>query len=167
MQLTADTPSTTNTSPRTVPATVKPGGAYETNYNALMADQSREVYAETYKLIQDLSLLKIQGIIEVTVRTRTGSLSIPITAQQVGADITLDLITMLGEKMDQLERDILKYTQDSEENEPFDKYGESDRAALFAFCLPMRPLSDAEFNAMPPEARRAFDETRAERVQAA
>lgn len=158
----------TATAPKTattIPGLPAFGNGYETNYSKVHADLTREVYADTYKLLQQLSRAQIEGVLEVTVRTRTGSMTIPL-GEQAGRDMAQTLCEGLGEKLDKLEKDILECSQRAEQEEADDEDGTSGRAQVFAFCLPMRPLSDAEFLAMPAEARRTYDEHRAERAAA-
>ncbi|MGI4863720.1 MAG: hypothetical protein ACRYFZ_07320 [Janthinobacterium lividum] len=165
--------ATDNATARTteIPANIKPGGAHETNYHQRMANHCREEYARTYTLREALVTAHLSGFIDVTIRTANGSITIPFIGgdknEQRAQGLYVELAEMLGDKLGKLEHDILDYEKDSEKDEADEREGAGTRAETFAFCLPMRPLSDAEFEALPAEARRAYDEHRAEQVKAA
>lgn len=145
---------------------LEPGTGYENNYSSVEAELMREEWLRTYALIQELAKAKISGIVEITVRSHAGSVSLPIISSQRGMNLWLEMNEMLGDKMSSLEEGIVYYTKQAEKEEVGDTKGTSKRSQAFAFCLPMRPLSDAEFAAMPPEARRMYDEHRAESITA-
>lgn len=148
----------------------KPGNAYETNYNHLMANHCREEYSRIYAIKQALVAAHVSGFLDITVRSATGSVTIPMIGEkneQRAHGFFIELAEALGDKMSKLEHDIVRYEQDSEGEEAAEREGTGQRAETFAFCLPMRPLSDEEFLAMPAEARRHYDEHRAEQVKAA
>lgn len=163
-------PAPDNTTARTteIPANIKPGGAYETNLNQRMANLCREEYARTYALRHALDTAHLSGFLDVTIRTASGLITLPFIGGDKNDarahDLYIQMSEMLGDKLGKLEHEILRYEQDSERDEAEEREGEGYRAETFAFCLPMRPLSDAEFEAMPPEARRAYDEYRAENI---
>lgn len=164
MKLAANSPAIATP---TLPQDATPGNAYETNFHQVMADQCREEYARTYAIVQALSRAHITGFLDITVRTSTGSVTIPFLgkgADQHAQNMYVEMAEVLGDKMSKLEADIVEYEQTSEKEEAADREGTSARAQLFGYCLPMRPLSDAEFEALPAEARRAYDEQRAERI---
>jgi hypothetical protein len=153
-----------------IPAAAKFGNGYEANYNAVQANLSREEYASLYTALQTLAKLKIAGIQEVTVKGYNGSITIPLSgpnAHQRGMNLGQELSEALGDRLTALEKDILHYEQDSMNEEAEEREGTGERAQVLGFCLPMRCLSDAEFTALPPEARRAYDEHRAENVNQA
>jgi hypothetical protein len=148
-----------------IPAPASFGTGYETNYNAVMANHSREEYTALYTVFQTLAKLKVAGIQEITVKSHNGSVTIPLggpNAYQRGMNLGAELSEALGDRLTALEKDILRYEEDSQNEEREEREGAGARAQVLGFCLPMRRLSDAEFAALPAEARRAFDEHRAE-----
>lgn len=132
------------------------GSGYETNYSAVLAEHCREVYASNYTLLQQLSRAQIEGVLEVTFRSRTGAVTVPV-APQAGRQLMQQVREDLGEILDKLEQNIAEYDARGAKEEKDAAEGTSDRARAFAFCLPMRPLSDEEFAWLPPEAQRAYD----------
>lgn len=150
-----------------IPAIAKFGNGYEANYNAVQANHCREEYTSLYTALQTLAKLKIAGIQEITVKGYNGSVTIPLSganAHQRGMDLGQELSEALGDRLSALEKDILRYEQDSLNEEAEEREGTGERVQVLNFCLPMRPLSDAEFEALPAEARRAYDEDRAEGI---
>jgi hypothetical protein len=146
---------------------LKPGTGYETNYNYLMANQCREEYARTYTIRDALLAAHVSGFLDITVRSGAGVVTIPfIGSGSTGRaqNLFVELAEMLGDKLTKLESDIVRYEQDSIKEEAAEREGAGTRAETFTFCLPMRPLSDEEFLALPVEARRAYDEPRAEAI---
>lgn len=148
------------------------GGAHETNLHMVHADHCREEYASLYTLLKRMEQACIEGVTELTLRTRTKTVVVPLTGQlgeELGAQLKFSLADMMGVKLDKLETDIFKYAEGSLEEKETTEEGEciDPRAAGLAFCLPMRRLSDEEFLALPAEARRQYDSVRAEQVQAA
>lgn len=149
-----------------IASTLSPGGAYETNLHNVMGDHCREEYLALYTLLQEIHRASIEGVTELTLRTRTRSITVTLMGElgeKMSGMLDEGLGDMLGVRLDVLERNIIKHEQDAAEDVG-DLTGDSTRAQTFAFCLPMRPMSDAEFEAMPPEARRAYDEHRAENL---
>jgi hypothetical protein len=150
-----------------IPAITKFGNGYEANYNAVQANHCREEYTGLYTALQTLAKLKIAGIQEITVKGYNGSVTIPLSgpnAHQRGMNLGQELSEALGDRLAALEKDILRHEQDSLNEEADERQGTGERAEVLGFCLPMRPLSDAEFESLPPEARRAYDEHRAEAI---
>lgn len=150
-----------------IPAIAKFGNGYEANYNAVQANHCREEYADLYTALQTLAKLKFAGIQEVTVKAYNGSVTIPLggpNAHQRSMSIGQELSEALGDRLTALEKDILRYEQDSLNEEEEERAGTGERALVLGFCLPMRRLSDAEFASLPAEARRAYDEHRAESI---
>jgi hypothetical protein len=139
-----------------IPAAAKFGNGYEANYNAVQANLCREEYAILYT-----------GIQEITVKGCNGSVTIPLSgpnAHQRGMNLGQELSEAIGDRLSTLEKDILRYEQDSLNEEAEERQGTGERAQVLGFCLPMRRLSDAEFAVLPAEARRAYDEDRAESI---
>lgn len=159
--------ATATTAARRLPAGNTAETGYETNFATIQADQSREVYLEYYKLAQTLSVAQKMGVIDITLRTSTGTVTMPVLDPKRMLSLYTEMQEMLGDKLQEMEKDILYYEDLAQKEEAADMDGTSARSQFFAHCLPMRPISDAEFNAMPAEARRLFDEQRAERVKAA
>jgi hypothetical protein len=150
-----------------IPAAAKFGNGYEANYNAVQANLCREEYAILYTALQTLAKLKIAGIQEITVKGCNGSVTIPLSgpnAHQRGMNLGQELSEAIGDRLSTLEKDILRYEQDSLNEEAEERQGTGERAQVLGFCLPMRRLSDAEFAVLPAEARRAYDEDRAESI---
>jgi hypothetical protein len=130
------------------------GHSYHTNYNYTLAEYAREEYARLYSLWQQILRLNTAGIQQITLTGQTGTVTLPV--QSVNS-ICGHLAEELGNRLGALEKDILGYEQTSLTEEADEREGEGNRAAFFSFCLPMRPMSDAEFAALPPEAQRAYD----------
>lgn len=147
------------------PAALAFGNGYENNFSNVQANIAREVYAETYAHLQAICRVQMQGVIEVTLRTRTGCFTVPLSSE-LSQQITQQITESIGDELSTLEAEILRYDSNAKQ-EGDDVEGTSDRAKVFAFCLPMRPLNDAEFSALAPEAQRVFDEQRAEQAKAA
>lgn len=154
-----------------IPETKYFGTGYENDYNGAMADQAREEYARLYKLLHAVRQAHITGIQSITITGPTGSVTVPLMggkADQRSKTFTCELLEVVGDQLEDVEHNIRRYEQDSMENEgPDDRAGISERAQVFTFCLPMRPMSEAEFSALPPAARRAYDEHKADRLEAA
>lgn len=132
------------------------GNGYENNLHAIQAEHSRQAYVSDYALLQQLQQARAEGVLEVTFRTRTSTVTVPID-YKAGRQMLMEAIDVMGIKLDELENDIVKSTQDSEQEDEGDEEGESGRAKALAFCMPMRRLSDAEFYALPSEAQRAYE----------
>lgn len=131
-------------------------GGYANNFSQNQADECREAYLQYYKIAQAVSLAHKMGVMEMTLRTPTGVVSIPVISEKWMTSIYVDLQEMLGDKMEEMEKDIIEYEEEAKREER-DCEGLSDRARLFSHCLPMRRFSDAEYNALPAEAQRAHD----------
>jgi hypothetical protein len=148
-------------------ASLKPGMGYETNYNYLMANQCREEYARTYAIRDSLLAAHVSGFLDITVRSGAGVVTIPFIGSGAtgrAQNLFVELAELLGDKLTKLENDIVRYERDSLKEEAGEREGTGSRAQTFSFCLPMRPMSDADFQALPAEAQRAFDEYRAENM---
>jgi len=152
-----------------LPTLAKIGSGYETNLNATLANHCREEYARLYKQWDTLNRMHIVGFAELTIKSATGDITISVA----GADtskiglIYTELAEILAVRLSSLEHEIMRYEKDSHEEEADEREGLGARAAVLGFCLPMRPLTDDEFLALPAEGRRAYDETGAAEVKAA
>jgi len=129
---------------------------YENNYSQNNADQCREVYLHYFKLFRQIEFALKMGVTEITLRTSTGVVAIPMLDQSVALGVGNDLFEMLGDKMSELQTSILDFEKEAIQEEK-DRLGESDRAKAFAHFMPMRQLTDEEFNDMPAEAQRAYN----------
>lgn len=165
----AITPATLST----VPTTAKFGHGYETNLNYVLAEQHRERYLALYTTMQQVSAAFIEGIQSVTLNTPSGSVTVPLyssTAEDMhkrAGGLYTELSEVLGARLAHLEKLIARHEEDSQKEEVEEREGEGGRAEALNFCLPQRPMSAAEFAAMPAEARRAYDRDRAERLEVA
>jgi len=130
-------------------------GGYANNFSQNQADEAREVFLHYYKIAQALSTAQKMGITEIVLRTPAGEVAVPVTSTKWMGQIHNDLQEMLTDKMGDMEEEILDYEEEAI-NEERDRKGVSDRARLLAHCMPMRPLNDAEFAALPAEAQRAY-----------
>lgn len=161
----------TTTSPlSTVPVTASFGHGYENNLNYVLAEQHRERYLALYTILQQVSAAHIEGIQSVTLTTATGSVTVPLYGQNMDqrtGTLYTELSEVLGERLEYHEQLIACHEKDSLVEEPHEREGQGGRAEALSFCLPMRRLNDAEFAAMPPEARRLYDEHRAGLLQVA
>lgn len=152
-----------------LPTTKKIGGGYETNLNATLANHCREEYVRLYKQWDTLNKLHIVGFAEVIIKSATGDIAISVAGADTGKTglIYTELAEILAIRLSTLEHEIFRYEKDSEEEEKEERQGLGERAEALGFCLPMRPLSDEEFLALPAEGRRAYDEDKAAVLKAA
>lgn len=149
------------------------GHGYENNLNCVLAEQHREQYLTLYTTLQNVSSAFIEGIQSVTLNTPSGSVTVPLYSS-TGEDmhkragcIYTELSEVVGARLAYLEQMIARHEEDSQKEEAQEREGEGPRAEALSLSLPLRPMSPAEFAAMPAEARRAYDSGRAEQLEAA
>lgn len=130
---------------------------YENNFSQNQADECRSVYLHYYRMIRTVSMALKMGVTELTLTTATGPVAVPLLDKSVALQIGNELQEMLGDKLGELERAILNYEEEAIQEEK-DRLGSSDRAQMLSHCIsPTRRLGDAEFNALPAEAQRAYN----------
>lgn len=158
--------ATTTTAP-------KIGHGYECNLNAVLAEQQREQYLKFYTLMHQVSAAYIEGIQSVTLNTPSGSVTVPLYSvtgenlHKLAGSFYSELSEVIGARLAALEHGIARHEADSQLEEPEERESEGPRAEALSLALPHRPMTPAEFAAMPPEARRAYDLDRAEQLEAA
>lgn len=147
------------------------GHGYENNLNYVLAEQYRERYLAFYTTMQQISAAFIEGIQAVTISTPTSSVTVHLCGssklESMVGTLYTDLSEVVGERLAHLEHMIARHDEDSLKEESQEREGEGGRYEALSLSLPHRPMSEAEFAAMPPEARRAYDWDRAEKLEAA
>lgn len=137
------------------------GHGYENNLNYVLAEQHREQYLAHYITMQKVSAAFIEGIQSVTLNTPSGSVTVALyssTGEDLhkrAGNLYTDLSEVIGARLAHLERLIAQHEEDSRKEEADEREGKGRRADALTFCLPMRKMSDAEYDALPPEAQRA------------
>lgn len=135
-------------SPETLNAlNVKGLDASDTNFTASFTAAARKAYASAYAHLLEVAAAQHEGVLSVTLHTRTGEIVVPIT-EQVSCNLTVELQEMIGRKLQSLQSQILTQLAEAH-HETADADGTSDRAQVFALCMPQGP---ATMKTLPAQA---------------
>ena len=121
--------------------------ASDNNCSLLMIEAARKAYASYYAHALELQEAQHEGILSITIHTRTGDILVPITPQ-VSACVAEAVIDMVDKKLGGLQKTILTQLEEVP-NEQGDVDGTSDRAQIFALCMPQH---GGTMKALPTEA---------------
>ncbi|MBO2010893.1 hypothetical protein [Hymenobacter negativus] len=141
-------------------------GAYGANYNQHQADAKRRVWAREHQQWLDLNDAGSEGVFEVTVRSRTQTVTLTVTPRRA-SQIVCELQEGQTDTMLRLERDIVFYERSIAEGEDADdRAGTSDRVKILALCQPVAASAPAvvpaQSTATPPRLRAARPHREAE-----
>jgi hypothetical protein len=110
---------------------------HEANFSLHYVAQAREVYAAELEQLRQVNLASHEGVFEVTIRTRTRTITVPVSAS-LGSEVICGLQEEFGQRLDNIQRSILHQLREAE-NEQEDADGTSNRAQILALCLPQSP----------------------------
>jgi hypothetical protein len=121
--------------------------ASDTNFTASFTAAARKAYASAYAHLLEVAEAQHEGVLSVTLHTRTGEIVVPID-QQVSSSLTVELQEMISRKLQGLQSQILTQLAEAH-HETGDADGSSDRAQVFALCMPQ---SSATMKTLPAQA---------------
>jgi uncharacterized protein (DUF885 family) len=78
---------------------------YQENYSRLAAEREKVVYERMLTQYDALLTASIEGVFEVTVRSQSGAITIPVTLSD-GISLTHELIECFSERIESVERNL-------------------------------------------------------------
>jgi DNA-binding protein len=126
---------------------------HNANFSENYVADARAVYAAEYELMREVARAQHEGIMEVTIRTRTRTLTLPIS-RGIGLDLAVAVQEEMGDHLQQLEVKILSQLVEAE-SEKDDTDGTSDRAQVFALCMPPAAATMVPMHTPAPRFRGA------------
>jgi hypothetical protein len=140
--------------PENLKALIEKGvNASDNNCSVLLIEAGRKAYASYYAHILELQEAQQDGILSITIHTRTGDILVPIT-EAVSGEIAEAVIEMVDKKLKGLQKNILAQLEEVH-HEQNDADGTSDRAQVFALCMPQAGAAMKALSTEPDAPRRA------------
>ena len=108
--------------------------AYCYDTNQRQADAKRRIYAHTYQQWMILHDAMTEGVFEITVRSRTQTLTLNLTSSSA-LQLMNELQQQQGNILHELEQDII-YHEVAKAEDQEDREGTSNRAKIWTLCQP-------------------------------